>query len=153
MRGFAAQPERQARWRAINLLTSLGQGAEEVIRCVMCGCSRWDSKGVGCVLCGGSPSVRDEQVHVGIATKSNLVADARQLENFGVTIREVRCFRKVMGASETSGVVLEFSEPFEPEILRDLVLHLDYLGIPKAEIFRLRLAEPEQIESALAARA
>jgi hypothetical protein len=118
-----------------------------MVRCVKCGCSRLDARGVGCVLCGGSPGVRTEQVHVSFATNANLLASAVQLAGFGVTVKQVTCFRKVVGATEEPGVVLDFSEPLEPHILLELVKLLDYLGIPKLEIFRLRLAEPEQIEA------
>jgi hypothetical protein len=122
-----------------------------MIRCVKCGCSRLDSRGVGCVLCGGSPSVRTEQVHVSFATKANLLASAVELASFGVTVKQVTCFRKVVGATEDPGVVLDFAEPLQRNILLELVTHLGYLGIPKHEISRLRLAEPEEIEELTAA--
>jgi hypothetical protein len=122
-----------------------------MIHCVKCGCSRLDARGIGCVLCGGSPSVRTEQVHVSFATKSKLLASAVQLAGFGVTVKQVTCLRKVVGATDEQWVVLEFSEPLERNILLDLVAHLDYLGIPKREISRLRLAEPKEIEAITAA--
>jgi hypothetical protein len=118
-----------------------------MIRCVKCGCSRLDREACGCVLCGGSPSLRTEQVHVSFATKAKLLASAVELAGLGVTVKQVTCFRKVVGADEEQGIVFDFSEPLELEVLRELVAHLDYLGIPKPEIFRLRLAEPEEIEA------
>jgi Glu-tRNA(Gln) amidotransferase subunit E-like FAD-binding protein len=122
-----------------------------MMRCVKCGCSRLDARGIGCVLCGGSPGLRTEQVDVSFATKAKLLASAVELAGFGVTVEQVSCFRKVVGATEEQGVVLDFQEPLEGNILLELVTHLDYLGIPKHEIFRLRLAGPEEIEGITAA--
>jgi hypothetical protein len=118
-----------------------------MIRCVKCGCSRLDRENCGCVLCGGSPSVRTEQVHVSFATKANLLAGAFQLAAFGVTVERVKCLRIDIGATEEPGVVLDLSEPLEPGTILELVTQLCYLGIPKHEIFRLRVAEPEEIEA------
>jgi|ERR1700677_1740519 len=118
-----------------------------MVRCVKCGCSRLDARGIGCILCGGSPGFRAEQVHVSFETKAALLASEAELAGFGVAVKRVTCFRKVVGATEESGIVLDFSEPLEPHNLLELVKLLDYLGIPKLEIFRLRLAEPENIEA------
>ena len=78
-----------------------------MIRCVKCGCSRLDSRGMGCVLCGGSPSVRSEQVHVTDETKIKLLAHADGLKTYGVLVEEQRTFRKVAGALEAFGIGLQ----------------------------------------------
>ena len=71
-----------------------------------------------------------------------------ELRAFGVTVKTVETFQKVVGAPQhQGGVVLDFREPLDHEILRDLVAHVVYLGIPKDEILRLRLDEPERIEA------
>jgi hypothetical protein len=87
---------------------------------------------------------------VSFASKANLLASAVELAGFGVTVKQVTCFRKVVGATGEQGVALDFSEPLEPNILTELVTHLDYLGIPKHEISQRRLAEPEEIEAIIA---
>jgi hypothetical protein len=51
-----------------------------MIRCVQCGCSRLDSQGVGCALCGGAPAVGWEQCYIDEATKAKLLAHAAELK-------------------------------------------------------------------------
>jgi hypothetical protein len=128
-----------------------------MVRCVECGCSRWDAGGVGCVLCGGSPATRWEKVHISCETQANLEGSFPDLKTFGVTVEQMRVgeiLQKPAGGPEEKrhSIALDFSEPIEPKPLQELVSHLHSLGIPKSEIFRLRLAEPEEIEAGLAAK-
>jgi hypothetical protein len=120
-----------------------------MIRCVKCGCSRLDSRGMGCVLCGGSPSVRSEQVHVTDETKIKLLAHADGLKTYGVIVEEQRTFRKVAGALEVFGIGLAVADSLNSGVLRKLVLFLRDLAIPEEEILRLRLDEPETISKVL----
>lgn len=99
-----------------------------------------------CARCGSSPAVRSEQVHVEFATQAKLLASANELESFGVTVEKQQLFWKVMGAPrDRVGVGLNFDEPLDGDVLRELVLYLQYLAIPEEEILRLRLDEPEKI--------
>jgi hypothetical protein len=87
-------------------------------------------------------------VHVSFATEGKLLGSGTELRAFGVTVKTVETFQKVAGAPQHQhGVVLDFREPLDHEILRELVAHVVYLGIPKDEILRLRLDEPEWIEA------
>jgi len=104
---------------------------------------------MGCILCGGSPSVRSEQVHVTDETKIKLLAHADELKTYGVTVEEQTTFRKVFGALEAFGVGLAVADSLDHGVLRKLVLYLRDLAIPKDEILRLRLDEPEEISKLL----
>ena len=116
-----------------------------MIRCVKCGCSRLDSEKIGCVLCGGSPSVRTEQCHVSAKTKIELLTHADQLKNFGVNLDVDKSLAKVMGAAKTFAVVLSVADSLPHDVLRELVLFLREKRISAGEILRLRLDEPERI--------
>ncbi len=120
-----------------------------MIRCVVCGCSRLDSEASGCVLCGGSPARRTEQCHVTEDTKVKLLAHAEELKAFGVTLEEQRNHRKVVGALETFGIALAVADSLNSGVLHKLVLYLRDIGIPKEQILRLRLDEPEQVSAVL----
>jgi hypothetical protein len=104
---------------------------------------------MGCVLCGGSPSVRSEQVHVTDETRINLLAHADGLKTYGVIVEEQRTFRKVAGALEVFGIGLAVADSLNSGVLRKLVLFLRDLAIPEEEILRLRLDEPETISKVL----
>jgi hypothetical protein len=105
------------------------------------------SKGSVCALCGGSPAGHHEQVHVSFETKANLLAGEQDLKRFGVTLETIVLLRKPeSGPSPGEGLALAVSDdPFDQEELRELVEYLQFVGIPKDDILRLRLAEPEQI--------
>ncbi len=81
-----------------------------MIRCVRRGCSRLDTECVGCVLCGGSPSIRAEQCHVSTKTKIKLGTRLDVLKRFGVRVNIERSLAKVMGARNTFVVVLELAD-------------------------------------------
>ena len=104
---------------------------------------------MGCILCGGSPSVRSEQVHVSDETKNKLLAHADKLKTYGVIVEEQRTFRKVAGALEVFGIGLAVADSLNSGVLRKLVLFLRDLAIPEEEILRLRLDEPETISKVL----
>jgi hypothetical protein len=104
---------------------------------------------MGCVLCGGSPSVRSEQVHVTDETRIKLLAHADGLKTYGVIVEEQRTFRKVAGALEVFGIGLAVADSLNSGVLRKLVLFLRDLAIPEEEILRLRLDEPETISKVL----
>jgi hypothetical protein len=120
-----------------------------MIRCVVCGCSRLDSEGCGCVLCGGSPALRTEQCHITEDTKAKLLAHAEELKAFGVILEEPRTHRKVVGGLEAFGIALAVADSLNSGVLHKLVLYLRDIGIPKEQILRLRLDEPEQVSAVL----
>ena len=104
---------------------------------------------MGCILCGGSPSVRTEQVHVTEDTKAKLLSHTEELKSFGIVVEQKATFRKVFGASETRGVALLFQDPIDSGVLRKLLIYLLSLDIPEEQILLLRLGEPEQISRIL----
>jgi len=119
-----------------------------MLRCVRCGCSRLDSEKVGCVLCGGSPSLRSEPCCVTEDTKTKLLAHAEELKDFGVRLDVDReQLRKAYTAEILAGIhlVLYITEKVRPGTIRKLVRYLRHIGISKEEMPRLRLDEPEKI--------
>src|ERR1039458_8574714 len=121
-----------------------------MLRCLECGCSRFDAQGVGCALCGKSHGPRWERCYITEETQRTLLAHADALQQFGVTLTEDRPLKKDAGT--TIGVialVLQIAEALEPGILRKLILYLHKLPISRNEILRLRLSEPEDIDNIL----
>ena len=116
-----------------------------MIRYVVCGCSRLASEGAGCALCGGSP----EQCHITEETKVKLLAHAKELKVFGVTIGEPRTHRKVVGGLGAFGIALAITNSLDSGVLHKLIVYLRDIGIPKEQIVRLRLDEPEQASAVL----
>jgi hypothetical protein len=124
------------------------------MRCLQCGCSRLDTRGMGCALCGGAPAVRWEQCYIDEGTKNKLLAHADELKVFGLTLEEPgEPLRKdaglVVGAI---GLVIQVVETVRPGTFRELVLKLRDLAIPKEQILRLRLDEPENISKVRTSR-
>lgn len=124
-------------------------------RCVRCGCSRLDSKAVGCILCGGSPGFRDEQCYITVDTKSRLLAHAAELEKLGLKV-EHRIPLQKSGSEflhhlslEHVAFALAVADSLNSGVLRKLVLLLRDIAIPESEIIRLRLDEPENISEIL----
>lgn len=120
------------------------------MRCVVCGCSRLDPEGYKCALCGGAPGFRPEQCYITESTKARLLAHAEDLKAFGVTLKEYRPIQKSAGDKiAILGLALQVAESLKPGTLRALILYLRDIAIPKEEILRLRLDEPEQISEIL----
>ena len=115
------------------------------MRCLECGCSRLDSKGYRCALCGGAPSVRLEQCYVTEDTKTKLLSHIEGLKTFGVRLEEIKTLQKSAGGLEVFGVALAVADSLNSGVLRKLILFLRDIAIPKEEILRLRLDEPEQV--------
>src|SRR5438445_8298638 len=122
-----------------------------MIRCVNCGSSRLDKQGMGCALCGGAPAVDWEQVYVSDETKKKLREHASELKTFGITVVEYQPLQKNAGTVMTAiGLGVAVAEAIRPGTLRQAILSLHQkLRIPKQEIIRLRLDEPENIDQAL----
>ncbi len=121
-----------------------------MMRCAICGCSRLDAQGLGCALCGAAPAVRWEQVHVNEETKAKLLAHAEELKKFGITLEQHELLQKDAGTKMTAiGLVLAVVDSLRSGVLHDLVLRLHDLAIPKEQILRLRLDEPETISEIL----
>jgi len=116
------------------------------IRCLICGSSQWDSKGVGCGRCGGAMGMRQERCHVNEETKKKLFDHADELAKFGINLEQRDSLQKNEGAIATLGLIIACADSFHHGVLRQLVLYLrDNLVIPEDEILKLRLDEPEQI--------
>jgi hypothetical protein len=103
-----------------------------------------------CALCGGAPGVRSEQCYIAEDTKAKLLAHAEDLKTFGVTLEEYRPIQKSAGDKIAMiGLALQVAESLKPGILRALILYLREIAIPKEDILRLRLDEPEQVSEVL----
>lgn len=118
-----------------------------MMRCLKCGCSRFDSKGVGCARCGGALGPRRERCYISENTKAVLVAHSEELKEFGITLEEHEPLGKsadtVIGIA---GLALAAAESLrEGGTLHKLIVFLRDRAIPEEEILRLRLDEPEQI--------
>jgi hypothetical protein len=75
-----------------------------------------DEKGCGGKLCGGSPAVRGEQVHVESATQAKLLGSANELQSFGIAVEQRELFWKVVGAPRgVQGASLIFEEPLDKD--------------------------------------
>jgi hypothetical protein len=105
--------------------------------------------GYKCALCGGAPGFRSERCYVSEETKAKLLANAQNLKAFGVTLEEHRSLQKGIGGLEVFGIVLAVADSLDSGVLRKLVLYLRDIAVPKEDILRLRLDEPEQIAEAL----
>ena len=106
---------------------------------------------MGCALCGGAPAVGWEQCYIDEATKANLLAHADELQALGLTLEEPeKPLKKDVGLVVGSvGLVIQVVETIRPGTFRELVLKLRDLAIPKEQILRLRLDEPENISKIL----
>jgi len=121
-----------------------------MIRCAICGCSRLDNRGMGCILCFGSPALRTEQVHVTEATKAKLIAHATELGALGVKLEKQQPLQKDPATTvATIALALHLADSLESGVLRKLIRYLWGLGIPQDQILRLRLDEPESISKVL----
>lgn len=121
-----------------------------MLRCVKCGSSKLDSRGMGCARCGGAPAVPWEQVYVDDDTKATLLEHADDLKQFGVNLEEQQLLRKDAATTMAAiGLGLTIAESLHPHLLRDLVLYLRDLTIPEEQILRLRLDEPDSISQIL----
>ena len=121
-----------------------------MIRCLVCGCSRLDSGGYcKCVLCGAASGLRSERCHITEDTKTKLLAHAEELKTFGVVLEEQSVLGKSVSGLQVFGIALTVADSLDSGVLRKLILYLREIAIPKEEILRLRLAEPEQVSDVL----
>ena len=93
--------------------------------------------------------MRSEQCYITPDTKTVLLANAESLSAFGITLEEHRILQKSAGCLEVFGLVLAVADSLDSGVLRKLVLFLWEITIPKEEILRLRLDEPERISEIL----
>ena len=122
-----------------------------MVRCIECGCSRFDVQGFCCALCRKPHGIRSEPCHITAETQRVLVAHAAELQRFGVALTEAEQIRKDAGTLMSAvGLVVSLSEAVFPGSLRKAVFFLYHeLTIPRNEILRLRLSEPEEIDQIL----
>ncbi len=121
-----------------------------MLRCLECGCSRFDARGMGCALCGKALGPRWERCHITDETQRTLLAHADALQQFGVTLTEERPLQKDAGTSlGVMALVLALAESLDDGVLRKLIRYLHELGISRNEILRLRLSEPENVDEEL----
>lgn len=123
-------------------------------RCLMCGCSRLDERAIGCALCGMALGPRWEECYVSEETKANLLSHSEELARMGVTLEKVSPLRKDAGTTMTAiALALAVADSLKGGVLRSLVIYLHrQLTIPRDEILRLRLTEPEEIDEMLKER-
>jgi hypothetical protein len=120
---------------------------DNMLRCLECGCSRFDGRGMGCALCGKSHGPRWERCYITAETQSTLLAHADDLQQFGVTLTEDRPLQKDVGTIvNVIRLVLQIADSLDKGVLRKLILYLHELGISRNEILRLRLDEPEEVD-------
>ncbi|HWE85809.1 MAG TPA: hypothetical protein VG267_12755 [Terracidiphilus sp.] len=93
--------------------------------------------------------MRSEQCYITEDTKAKLLGNAEALRAFEVTLEEHRMLQKSVGGMEVFGLVLAVADSLNSGVLRKLVLFLWEIAIPKEEILRLRLDEPERISEIL----
>ena len=122
-----------------------------MVRCIECGCSRFDAQGFCCALCGKPHGVRWERCHITAETQRALLDHAANLQQFGVTLTETEQIQKDAGTIMSAvGLTVSLSEAVFPGSLRKLVFYLyNELKLPRNEILRLRLSEPEEIDEIL----
>lgn len=123
------------------------------MRCLVCGCSRFDPQGYKCALCGGAHGVRKEQCYITEDTKAKLLAHAEELKSFGVELEKQDVLQK-SAAADVAGylaLALAFAESLNSGVLRKLILYLREIGISHDEILRFRLSEPEEVSAILSA--
>jgi hypothetical protein len=115
-----------------------------MIRCIECGCSRLDSEGYKCALCGGPPAVRTERCHITEDTKAKLLVHAEELKTLGMTLEERKPLGKNLDPTTLTAIglaiqLVQLEELINPGGLRKLILYLRDIAIPQEEILRLRL--------------
>jgi hypothetical protein len=121
-----------------------------MFRCLVCGCSRFDNEGMfRCVLCGAAGGLRTEQCYISEATKAKLWAHADELKPYGVALEEHPTLGKSIDTPTSIGLALAVADSLDSGVLRKLVVFLWKLAIPKEEILRLRLADPEEVSAVL----
>ncbi len=119
-----------------------------MLRCLNCGCSRFDARGMGCALCGKSHGPRWETCYITEESEGILLGHGDALREFGVTLSKERPLQKV-DALAVSGLALALAESLRGGVLRDLIVSLHEWGITRNEILRLRLTEPEEVDNIL----
>ena len=120
-----------------------------MLRCLVCGSSKVNLEYSKCLRCGAAAGDRDEECDVSEETKDKLLAHAGELSVFGVTLEKPDVIQKHIGVVEGIALALAIADSLNDGVLRKLVLYLGKLEIPKGEILRLRLDEPEAITSIL----
>src|SRR5690242_10392371 len=101
-----------------------------MLRCLECGCSRFDARGMGCALCGKAHGPRWERCYIMAETQRTLLAHADALYQFGVTLRETRPLQKDAGTTVSIiGLALAIADSLDDGVLRKLILYLRELGI------------------------
>lgn len=90
--------------------------------------------------------MRKEKCYVSEETLNNLLPHAEELATFGITFERHEPLHKAWGDAVTAiGVGLYIADKVRPGTTQDLVQLLCNCAVPKEEILRLRLDEPEQI--------
>lgn len=118
-----------------------------VIRCLICGSSKWDPKGIKCGRCGAANGLRAEECYVTEETKKKLLDHAAELSRFGIQLKQTKSLRKSADTAITvAALVIACADSLHHGVLRELVHYLrDELLLPEKEILALRLDEPEKI--------
>jgi hypothetical protein len=82
-----------------------------MLRCLECGCSRFDAQGMACAVCGKAHGPRWERCYITEETQRTLLAHAETLQLFGVTLTEGTSLRKDAGSTIGAiALVLQIAE-------------------------------------------
>jgi hypothetical protein len=119
------------------------------VRCIQCGSAQFDPEGYKCGRCGGAMAARGEQCYVTEETIKKLRSYPNELSRFRITIEQHKPLRKdwVGTAIGAAALALYVADRIQPDATRNLVQFLCDLAVPKDDILRLRIAEPEEILS------
>lgn len=117
------------------------------VRCIQCGSAQFDPEGYKCGKCGGAMAVRGEQCYVTEETLKKLRSCPNELSRFGITIDQHKPLQKdwVGTAIGAAALALYVADRIQPDATRNLVQFLCDLAVPKDDILKLRVAEPEEI--------
>ena len=129
---------------------SLTAGSELLmsrVRCVQCGSAQFDPQAYKCGKCGGAMAVRSEQCYVSEKTIRKLRSHPNELSRFGITIEQREPLRKdwIGTAVGVTALALYVADRVQPDATRNLIQFLCDLAVPKDDILKLRIGEPEEI--------
>ncbi len=131
----------------------LNSNEHSMYRCLECGGSRMDDRGLlSCTLCGAACGPRTERCYIAGDTQAKLLAHGNELKDFGLTLEEHDVLNKDAKTTIAAiGLVIQIARELQPGgMLRKLIVYLrEELAIPRDEILRLRLTEPEEVDKTL----
>lgn len=115
-----------------------------MIRCPICGTSDFSSAGTQCLRDRREAVSREEKCEIDAPTRGIVLQYSERLKDYDVTVTQ----------QPDGGLILVFQNPdfenlVDDETLRGVVLLLWDNEVPRKQIRRLRLDEPEQIDAVI----